>query len=117
MKFLVDAQLPRKLTEYLKYKGLDAIHTLDLPAKNNTSDQEIIEIADAGNRIIITKDYDFYKRKLIDDVPKRLLFVITGNVSNFTLINIFDRNIDRINNLFKKNQIIEIDKDSIKVRR
>ena len=39
MKFLLDTQLPKKLAEFLKWKGYDAIHTLDLPNKNRTTDQ------------------------------------------------------------------------------
>ena len=38
MKFLIDAQLPQKLVGWLQEKGHDAIHTLDLPRKNATSD-------------------------------------------------------------------------------
>lgn len=31
MKFLIDAQLPYKLMEWLMTKGYDEIHTRDLP--------------------------------------------------------------------------------------
>jgi predicted nuclease of predicted toxin-antitoxin system len=31
MKFIVDAQLPRKLALWLQSQGFDALHTLDLP--------------------------------------------------------------------------------------
>lgn len=41
MKFIVDAQLPRKLSVYLNEKGYDSIHTLDLPKKNATPDTEM----------------------------------------------------------------------------
>ena len=34
MKFLVDAQLPRRLCAVLAGRGHDAIHTLDLPDSN-----------------------------------------------------------------------------------
>jgi predicted nuclease of predicted toxin-antitoxin system len=34
MKFLVDAQLPRRLARLLTATGHDAIHTLDLPRGN-----------------------------------------------------------------------------------
>jgi predicted nuclease of predicted toxin-antitoxin system len=55
MKFLVDAQLPRKLSRFLTSKNFDSIHTLDLPGKNFTTDSEIIEICEKQNRVIITK--------------------------------------------------------------
>lgn len=33
MKFIVDAQLPKTLSDFLVSRGLEYIHTLDLPAK------------------------------------------------------------------------------------
>ena len=33
MKFIVDAQLPRKFVTWLNESGHDALHTLDLPKK------------------------------------------------------------------------------------
>lgn len=30
MKFLIDAQLPKRLCDWLRAKGYDALHTLDL---------------------------------------------------------------------------------------
>jgi len=42
MKFLVDAQLPRRMALWLSESGHDAKHTLDLPAGNRTPDAEVI---------------------------------------------------------------------------
>lgn len=36
MKFLVDAQLPRRLVKRFREAGFEAIHTLDLPMGNRT---------------------------------------------------------------------------------
>ena len=58
MKFLVDAHLPKKLSELLKYKGFDSIHTLDLPNKNYTKDSEINQISIEEQRVLISKDAD-----------------------------------------------------------
>ncbi len=44
MKFLIDAQLPKKLSGFLNEKGLESIHTLDMPSRNYTTDSEIIEL-------------------------------------------------------------------------
>ena len=65
MKFLVDAQLPPSLALLLRKKGHDAIHTLDTPDKNNSSDREICTISIREKRIVITKDTDFYHSFLI----------------------------------------------------
>jgi predicted nuclease of predicted toxin-antitoxin system len=46
MKFLVDAQLPRRLVHQLREAGHDAIHTLDLPHKNRTTDAEILDVSE-----------------------------------------------------------------------
>jgi predicted nuclease of predicted toxin-antitoxin system len=44
MNFLVDAHLPRHLALLLREHGYDAIHTLDLPEGNRTTDKRINEI-------------------------------------------------------------------------
>ena len=44
MKFILDAQLPRKLSDFLVWKGYNSIHTLDLPHKNRTKDSEINQL-------------------------------------------------------------------------
>ena len=41
MRFLVDAHLPRSLCAMLVPHGHDALHTLDLPAKNASKDRVI----------------------------------------------------------------------------
>jgi predicted nuclease of predicted toxin-antitoxin system len=55
MKFLVDAQLPRRLVYRLQEAGHEAIHTLDLPLGNRTPDRVINEISEREQRIVITK--------------------------------------------------------------
>jgi predicted nuclease of predicted toxin-antitoxin system len=60
MKFIVDAQLPRRIARELAASGQhDAVHTLDLPAGNHTSDGDIIASAIRESRIVVTKDRDF----------------------------------------------------------
>jgi predicted nuclease of predicted toxin-antitoxin system len=41
VNFLVDAQLPRRMTAWLATAGCDAVHTLDLPDGNRTTDDQI----------------------------------------------------------------------------
>ena len=59
MKFIVDAQLPRRLARELAAFGHDVVHTLDLPAANRTHDGDITALAIREKRIVITKDNDF----------------------------------------------------------
>lgn len=46
MKFLVDAQLPRRLAQSLIEAGFEAIHTLDLPLGNRTPDSVPVNAAE-----------------------------------------------------------------------
>jgi len=41
MKFIVDAHIPKKLSLFLKWRGFDSSHTLNLPDKNRTKDSQI----------------------------------------------------------------------------
>jgi predicted nuclease of predicted toxin-antitoxin system len=58
MNFLVDAQLPRRLCRVLESYGHTVLHTLDLPRKNFTDDQEIMRFADTNAYTVVTKDAD-----------------------------------------------------------
>jgi predicted nuclease of predicted toxin-antitoxin system len=59
VKFLIDAHLPRRAVEWFRVAGFNAIHTLELPNGNRTIDAQVIALADAETRIVVTKDADF----------------------------------------------------------
>jgi len=59
MKFLVDAQLPKSLSDFLNEAGFDSLHTFRTPDMNLTRDYVIISNADEENSIVISKDWDF----------------------------------------------------------
>ena len=65
MKFLIDAQLPRRLAAQLRQAGLEAIHTLDLPDGNRTTDRVINELSIKEQYIVVTKDADFVESFLL----------------------------------------------------
>src|SRR5437868_6847154 len=69
MNFLVDAQLPRRMTAWLAAAGCDAIHTLDLPDANRTTDEQINDVADREQRVVVTKDADFVDSHLLRGRP------------------------------------------------
>jgi predicted nuclease of predicted toxin-antitoxin system len=56
MKFLVDAHLPPSLCAVLERHGHDANHTLNLPAKNATTDSILNQISLDEQRVVISKD-------------------------------------------------------------
>lgn len=82
MKFLIDAQLPARLAEYLSSVGHDALHTAELPEGNRTADDQIAGLADAEDRVVLTKDRDFRDGHLLKSSPRRLMIIGTGNITN-----------------------------------
>jgi predicted nuclease of predicted toxin-antitoxin system len=72
MKFLIDAQLPPVLKFVFLNRGYEAYYTLDLPRKNDTSDQEILILAEKEEYILITKDKDFYNSFVLKHQPQNL---------------------------------------------
>lgn len=116
MKFIVDAHFPRRLSYWLIENGEDSIHTLDMPNKNKTSDIDIIKKADQESRIVITKDSDFYRYRILKGQPERILIISTGNIVNKDLIHLFELNFPTLKNLFLSgSKVIEIDTKTITV--
>jgi predicted nuclease of predicted toxin-antitoxin system len=75
IKFIVDTQLPPKLSKHLLSEGYDSIHTTDFPEGHFLKDHEIIEIATNEDRIIITKDQDFFDYYLLKGAPPKVLLL------------------------------------------
>lgn len=114
MKFIIDAHLPMALKNWLIDRGHDAIHTRELPEKNATDDMEIIRIADSENRIVTSKDRDFYSHHALFGRPERILMITTGNIINRDLIQLFEENFDEIENAFEQgNIVVELNNTSI----
>jgi predicted nuclease of predicted toxin-antitoxin system len=115
MKFLVDAQLPRRLARELAAHGHDAVHTSDLPAANRTQDQEITALATSENRIVITKDNDFVTSFLLRGVPPKLLLIATGNIANDGLSKLLSANLAALETAFAKYDFVELNTAAITV--
>jgi predicted nuclease of predicted toxin-antitoxin system len=112
MKFLVDAQLPRRFAHWLNEAGHDALHTLDLPLKNRTPDHEVIAQAKEDERIVVSKDADFVQSFLITGEPP-LLLISTGNVNNKDLEEILRANLSGIEAAFASCRFVEITRDTL----
>jgi len=113
MKFLIDAQLPRRLVLRLREAGFDAIHTLDLPKGNRTSDAEINEVSMAEQRAVVTKDSDFVDTFFLHERPWKLLLVSTGNIGNRELEELFFSSLGTISKGFSNCGYIEISRANV----
>ncbi|HZL74730.1 MAG TPA: DUF5615 family PIN-like protein [Propionibacteriaceae bacterium] len=108
MKFVFDAQLPARLATFLNKRGHDAIHTSSLPAGNRSTDQQICTIADAQDRIVVTKDADFRNSHLLTGSPRRLLIVATGNITNDALLELVGAGLAVITHAFESSDFVEL---------
>ena len=114
MKFLVDAQLPRRFAQWLNEAGHDALHTLDLTRKNLTTDSELIARAMRDDRIVISKDADFVQSFLINGEPP-LLLISTGNITNVELEKLLRANLGGIEAAFASGRYVEITREALVV--
>jgi predicted nuclease of predicted toxin-antitoxin system len=108
MKFLIDAQLPIRLADFLRNLGYDTIHTRDLPQQNATPDHYINQISIQEQRIVITKDADFVQSFLLKQQPYKLLLVATGNIKNAELEILFQKNLEQLTQLFEVHCYLEL---------
>jgi predicted nuclease of predicted toxin-antitoxin system len=113
VKFLVDAQLPRKLATAFASGGHEVVHTLWLPEKNRTSDSYICRLADAEGRVVITKDADFVTSHLLLGSPIKLLQIATGNLPNPELCQLILGNLSRIEVAFVTANYVEFTTSSL----
>lgn len=113
MKFLVDAQLPRRLVFRLREAGHEATHTLDLLLGNRTPDFVINELSVREGYVVVTKDADFVNSFHLHRKPYKLLLVSTGNIRNSDLETLLISNIRKIADGFDHFSFIEINRVTI----
>lgn len=113
MKFLVDAQLPRRLVSRLREAGHEAVHTLELPLGNRTPDSAINEFSVREKYVVVTKDADFVTSFLLHRRPHKLLLISTGNIRNSELESLLISNLESIAGGFDSFDFIEVDRRSV----
>lgn len=107
MRFLVDAQLPPALAQWLRDKGHDA-KTVKEAGLRDADDLLIWSYAIGEDAVIVSKDQDFAQLAATADGP-RLLWVRTGNLVNRLLLARFEEAWPQIENHFAaKTRLIEL---------
>jgi predicted nuclease of predicted toxin-antitoxin system len=84
MKFLVDAQLPPALAQWLREAGHDAQAVREAGLRE-AGDGAIWRHAQAQGRVIITKDEDFARRAQTGAAGPVIVWLRVGNTSNAAL--------------------------------
>lgn len=115
MKFLVDAHLPPGLCRFLNEAGHDALHTSDLPGHNLTSDQELNLLSVCEQRVLISKDSDFYYSHLLHGRPWKLLLVRPGNIGTRELQALIREHLSVILSALEHHSLVELDREAIRV--
>ena len=113
MNFLVDAHLPRSLCALLAQHGHDATHTFALPEQNATKDGIINRISFAEQRVVVSKDTDFFFSHLLHGRPWKLLLVRTGNIGARDLRMLIERNLPAIITALQSHSLVEIDRQTV----
>jgi len=108
VKFLVDNQLPAALARWLSAQGHDAVHVLDR-GQGQTDDRQIWSDAIAENRIVVSKDEDFFILATRPDDAGRLLWLRLGNCRTQHLLTKLDQAWSDIESVLASGQrIVEI---------
>ena len=113
MRFLIDAQLPRRLAHRLRQEGFEVTHTLDLPLGNRTPDGTINDLSVRDQSIVVTKDEDFVTSFHLQRRPHKLLLVSTGNITNAELEALFLASLAEIKLGFQRFHFLEITRKTV----
>jgi predicted nuclease of predicted toxin-antitoxin system len=115
MKFLIDAHLPPSLRDVFHAAGHDAIHTLDLPEQNASRDGILNEVSMNEQRVVVTKDTDFYYSHLLQGRPWRLVLVKTGNLGLKATRQMFEEHLPVIETALQTCTLVELDQQRVSV--
>lgn len=108
MKFLVDAQLPEKLARWLREQHFDAVHVIDRQL-DRADDNLLWEIAKEEDRIMISKDEDFFIFAMRPKDKGRLIWLRMGNCRTAHLIQFLEKRWTEVVQLLEEGQqIVEL---------
>lgn len=108
MRFLVDNQLPRSLVEFLLRRGHDALHVASVGLQD-APDAPVWEWALREDRVVVSKDEDFFFLANRPNDRGRLLWIRLGNCRKTALLGVVDRALDAVLDAFAGGQrIVEL---------
>jgi predicted nuclease of predicted toxin-antitoxin system len=102
VRFVVDAQLPPKLSRLAGGGRARQRPHVTPSTREQDADTTLADLADDEDRVVVAKDRDFRNSHLLRRSPRRLLIVSTGNVANAELVALFAENLDTSSMLFPK---------------
>ena len=115
MRFILDAHLSPSLRQVFAAAGHDAIHTLDLPERNASRDGVLNAISMSEERVVVTKDTDFYHSHLLHGRPWKLVLLRTGNLGLKDTRALFEKHLPEIVSALSAYTLVEIDRQRLLV--
>jgi predicted nuclease of predicted toxin-antitoxin system len=92
LRFILDEQLPPRLADWLRKRGHDARHVLEI-GMGGATDATVIAVAEERGAVLVTKDADFR-------LPRRIavpaIWLRFGNVSTRLLLERFAQAFDEV---------------------
>ncbi len=113
MRFLIDANLPIALCKFLSKSGYETLYVRDLPNGDYLKDEEIIKMASNDDFILVTKDSDYLFSYILQNKPPKLIKVETGNISNFELLQIFEKVLPYLLSIHKDKFCVTLDRNFV----
>lgn len=108
MKFLVDVQLPGTLARWLRGRDCDAVHALERNL-GQVDDRTLWNLAFEEERIMISKDEDFFILAMRPKDSGRLLWLRVGNCRTTDLLTLLNQRWSAIEASFSAGQrIVEV---------
>ena len=108
MKFLVDAQLPARLAQFLSELGHESVHVWEVGLRGAT-DEEIWKHAAAIGAALIRKDEDFVIMRALASLGSAVVWVRIGNCTNKILLGRFSQVLGRLTSALERGEsVIEV---------
>jgi len=108
--FLVDVNLPKWFSFFNKE---NFAHVVDI--NPSMTDDEIWEYAIKHDKVILTKDTDFYSKSISSTVKPKVIFFQLGNITLAELHKYFELNWDEISQHLSMANLIIVHKDKLRV--
>ena len=91
------------------------MHTLDLPEQNASRDSALNAVSVSEERVVVSKDSDFYYSHLLHGRPWKLVLVRTGNMSLRETKQLFENHLPAIAAALETCTLVEIDRQTVSV--
>lgn len=108
--FLVDVNLPKRF-EFFNQENF--LHVVDINPR--MTDEEIWDYAIQHNKVILTKDADFYNKAISSSIKPKIIYFRLGNITLAGMHQFFELNWRIILSHLDKADLIIVEKDRINV--